>query len=67
VELTIPPKTNSGRTFRLKGKGIAAKQGTGDLLVTVQIMLPDRSDPEFDELMRKWRDGKPYNPRKDLE
>jgi DnaJ-class molecular chaperone len=67
VELTIPPNTNSGRTFRLKGKGIAAKQGAGDLLVTVQIMLPDGHDPEFEALMRKWRDGKPYNPRKDLE
>ena len=26
VELTIPPRTNSGRTFRLNGKGIAAKR-----------------------------------------
>ena len=67
VELTIPPRTNSGRTFRLKGKGIAARQGPGDLLVTVQIMLPDRRDPEFEELMRKSRDEKPYNPRKDIE
>jgi DnaJ-class molecular chaperone len=67
VELTIPPHTNSGRTFRLKGKGIAAKQGKGDLLVTVRVVLPDRSDAEFDELMRKWRDERPYNPRKDIE
>jgi DnaJ-class molecular chaperone len=67
VELTIPAHTNSGRTFRLKGKGIASKQGKGDLLATVQIMLPDQRDPEFDELMRKWRDGTPYNPRRDLE
>ena len=51
----------------LKGKGIAAKQGKGDLLVTAQIVLPDGSDAEFDELMRKWREGRPYNPRKDLE
>jgi DnaJ-class molecular chaperone len=67
VELTIPPHTNSGRTFRLKGKGSATKQSKGDLLVTVQVVLPDRSDAEFDELMRKWRNEKPYNPRKDIE
>ena len=67
VELTIPARTNSGRTFRLKGKGIAAKQGRGDLLVTVQIVLPERRDPQFEELMRQWREGTPYNPRKDLE
>jgi hypothetical protein len=36
-------------------------------LVTVEIMLPESADPEFDELMRRWRDGKPYNPRKDIE
>jgi DnaJ-class molecular chaperone len=67
VDLTIPPKTNSGRTFRLKGKGIASKQGTGDLFATVLIMLPERSDPEFDQLMRKWRDSHPYNPRRDID
>ena len=67
VELAIPPGTNSGRTFRLKGKGLKAKSGAGDLLATVRIMLPDRADDEFDELMRKWREGKPYDPRKDLE
>src|SRR5258706_3761612 len=44
VELTIPAKSISGRTFRLKGKGLAAKQGKGDLLVTVQIAMPDRND-----------------------
>ncbi len=67
VELTIPPNTNSGRTFRLKGKGIPSKQGAGDLLATVSIVLPESRDPEFDELMRKWRDANPYDPRKDME
>jgi DnaJ-class molecular chaperone len=67
VELALPPGTNSGRTFRLKGKGLKAKSGAGDLLATVRIMLPERADDEFEELMRKWREGKPYDPRKDLE
>jgi DnaJ-class molecular chaperone len=66
VELAIPPGTNSGRTFRLKGKGLPGKSGTGDLLATVRITLPDRSDAELEELMRKWRDQAPYDPRKDL-
>ena len=67
VELAIPPGTNSGRTFRLKGKGLKSKSDTGDLLATVRIMLPEGSDDEFVALMRKWREGKPYDPRKDLE
>ena len=67
VELAIPPGTNSGRTFRLKGKGLKSKTGSGDLLATVRVMLPERSDEELKELMRKWRESKPYYPRKDLE
>ncbi len=43
VELAIPAGTNSGRTFRLKGKGLAAKSGKGDLLATVRVVLPDAS------------------------
>jgi DnaJ-class molecular chaperone len=66
VEITIPPGTSSGRTFRLKGKGFPAKDNHGDLLVTVRIALPDRSDPELEELMRKWQADKPYDPRKDI-
>ena len=64
VDLAVPAGTSSGRTFRLKGKGLVAKRGTGDLLVSVRIVLPEKSDPELDELMRKWRDEKPYDPRK---
>ena len=65
VELAIPPGTNSGRTFRLKGKGLKAKSAAGDLLATVRIMLPELSDDELNELMRQWRENKPYDPRKD--
>ena len=67
VELAVPAGTNSGRTFRLKGKGLKAKSGSGDLLATVRIVLPDGSDAELQELMKKWRTAKPYDPRKDLE
>jgi DnaJ-class molecular chaperone len=67
VELALPPDTNSGRTFRLKGKGLKSKSGAGDLLATVRIMLPEHASDEFKELMRKWREGTPYDPRKDLE
>jgi len=67
VELSIPKNTSSGRTFRLKGKGLPkAGGGTGDLFVTTRIMLPDGNDAELEALMQKWRDGHPYNPRSDL-
>jgi DnaJ-class molecular chaperone len=63
VELAIPAGTNSGRTFRLRGKGLKAKSGAGDLLATARIVLPERVDDDFKELMKTWRDKKPYDPR----
>lgn len=66
VELTIPKNTSSGRTFRLKGKGLLKAGTTGDLLVTTRIMLPDGNDEDLETLMERWRDGHPYNPRSDL-
>ena len=67
VELSIPKNTSSGRTFRLKGKGLPKAAGsTGDLFVTARIMLPDGNDAELEALMQKWRDGHTYNPRSDL-
>jgi len=67
VELAIPPGTGAGRTFRLKGKGMASKGTAGDLLVTARIVLPESQDPDLETLMRKWRERKPYDPRKDIE
>ena len=62
VELSIPKNTSSGRTFRLKGKGLPKSGGTGDLFVTAKIVLPDGNDAELEALMQKWRDHRPYNP-----
>jgi DnaJ-class molecular chaperone len=64
VELAIPPGTSGGRTFRLKGKGMTVDGKAGDLLVTVSIALPEKGDQELDELMKTWRDHKPYDPRR---
>src|SRR5215475_10091572 len=66
VELSLPKNTSSGRTFRLKGKGLPKEGGSGDLFVTTKIILPDGNDSELEQLMQKWRDGHPYNPRSDL-
>jgi DnaJ-class molecular chaperone len=66
VELSIPKNTSSGRTFRLKGKGLPKAGAPGDLFVTTRIMLPDGNDAELEALMQKWRDSHPYNPRSDL-
>jgi DnaJ-class molecular chaperone len=68
VELNVPAGSNSGRTLRLRGKGLPGQQGAtgGDLLVTLRIMLPDDPDADLISLARQWQTEKPYDPRKDL-
>ncbi|MBA1158240.1 DnaJ C-terminal domain-containing protein [Microvirga mediterraneensis] len=55
VEMKIPPMTNSGRTFRLRGKGLPTKSGHGDLFVTTEIRLPEVVDEDLMEYARKRR------------
>jgi len=64
VELKVPAGSSSGRTLRLKGKGIRTDGKTpGDLLITIKIMLPERSDRELTDLMTRWREQSPYSVR----
>lgn len=42
VTLRVPAGTRSGRTFRVRGKGVAGRKGTGDLLVTVEVAVPQK-------------------------
>ena len=47
VTLRLPPGTANGRTFRVKGRGVARKAGgTGDLLVTVEVAVPQKLSVE---------------------
>ncbi|GHB21205.1 molecular chaperone DnaJ [Pseudovibrio japonicus] len=64
VNLTIPENTSSGKTMRLKGKGLPKKEGDhGDLLVSLEIVLPEQSDEELTNLMKSWKEVKPYTAR----
>jgi molecular chaperone DnaJ len=42
VTVRIPAGTRSGRTFRVKGKGVATPKGNGDLLATVEVAVPSK-------------------------
>jgi DnaJ-class molecular chaperone len=65
VEMSIAPGASGGKALRLRGKGLPGPNGgaAGDLLATIRVVLPAAADPELEELMRKWRDHKPYDPR----
>jgi len=53
-ELIVPPGTQPGHVFRLKGRGVPALRGRGrgDLLVRVDVEVPTRLTAEEDELLR---------------
>jgi DnaJ-class molecular chaperone len=58
VEMSVPPMTSSGRTFRLRGRGLPGKGGRGDLLASVDIRLPDGADEALTEYARTRRAAK---------
>lgn len=65
VDLTLPPMTSSGKTFRLRGKGLTATDGDGDLYVTVRIVLPEAS-ADLEGFARVLRDRRKDDPRDGL-
>jgi multidrug efflux pump subunit AcrA (membrane-fusion protein) len=57
VLLRIPPGTQSGRKFRIKGQGIEKNGRRGDQLVGVQVTIPDELTQEQQELMKRFADS----------
>ena len=52
VTVRIAPGTPNGRTLRVKGRGITKGSHTGDLLVTVDVQVPQRVDGKALEALR---------------
>ncbi len=56
VSLTIPPGTQNGQTFRLKGQGRSFRGGVGDLILIVKINIPRRISREERDLYSRLKD-----------
>ncbi|MDA2963442.1 MAG: DnaJ domain-containing protein [Actinomycetota bacterium] len=57
VTLRIAPGTSNGRTLRVKGRGITKGSTTGDLLVTVDVQVPQRVDGKALEALKLFADA----------
>ena len=66
VVLRIPPGTRSGRTFRVKGRGVADDRGAGDLLVSVEVTVPTKLSPAEREAIEALADASTDSPRAHL-
>jgi len=63
VQVKIPANSSSGKSLRLKAKGLPGKSGPGDLLVMLRIVLPDDPDEALQDLMGRWRKAGKPGPR----
>ncbi|MGZ4626685.1 MAG: DnaJ C-terminal domain-containing protein [Kineosporiaceae bacterium] len=67
VRVRVPAGTPSGRTLRVKGRGVKGRQKTGDLLVTVQVAVPRRVDGDARKAVEAFAEAtKGENPRVEL-
>ncbi len=63
VSIRIPPGTQSGQRFRLRGRGIPGDQGRGDLLVEVSIQVPRESTAQERALWQQLSRVSSFRPR----
>jgi molecular chaperone DnaJ len=67
VTVRIAPGTPSGRTLRIKSRGVKTARGTGDLLITVEVQVPQRVDGKAKEALEAFAKAtEEFNPRADL-
>ena len=69
VRVRVPAGTPSGRTLRVKGAGVKSAKGDGDLLVTIDVAVPQKLSKEAEEAVRAFAaataDGDPRAALKD--
>ncbi|MBM9518378.1 DnaJ domain-containing protein [Desulforhopalus vacuolatus] len=64
VQLTIPPGSQNGRVLRLRGKGLKKRRsGAGDLLVRLEIAVPESLSTREKELLEELQQISTFNPR----
>lgn len=67
VKLRVPAGTPSGRTLRVKGRGVKTSKATGDLLVTIDVAVPQNLSKEAEEAVKAFAAATTdANPRRDL-
>ena len=57
VSIRIPAGTPSGKRFRVRGQGIRKGEQAGDLIVEVEIVVPDKLTEEQERMMREFAEA----------
>lgn len=67
VMLTVPKGANSGVLLRLKGRGAPRREGHGDEIIRLKIVLPTEANVELETFLSTWEPGPGYDPRSDMQ
>ncbi|MCE9579621.1 MAG: DnaJ domain-containing protein [Deltaproteobacteria bacterium] len=52
VMLKVPPRSQTGTKLRLRGKGVSRKDARGDMIVALDVRLPDTDDPALAQAIK---------------
>ena len=67
VTVRVPPGTAGGRRLRVRGRGVAKANGAhGDLIVTVEVTVPQRLSAEAKSALEDYAAAAPDDPRGNL-
>jgi molecular chaperone DnaJ len=67
VMVRIAPGTANGRTLRIKGRGVKKGSTVGDLMVTIDVQVPQRVDGKAKKALEEFAAATgDYNPRAEL-
>ena len=67
VRLKVAAGTSSGRTLRVKGRGVATPKGTGDLLARIEVAVPNHLSAKQKDALEEFTTALgAENPRDDL-
>ncbi|MFC4000925.1 DnaJ C-terminal domain-containing protein [Prauserella oleivorans] len=68
VAVRIPADSRPGRTLRVRGRGVPAPHGAGDLLLTLDVALPEQHNPAARDALRAYAEAtRDFQPRRALD
>jgi len=67
VKVRLAPGTQNGKVLRLKGRGVSRNHASGDMLITVEVQVPQRIDGKAKKALEEFaEETKDQSPRVDL-
>ena len=68
VSVTVPAGSNTGRTLRLREKGVRDRKSgaRGHQFIMLKVMLPNGEEPELAAFLERWTPRTRQDPRKEM-